>query len=172
MERDKEQGTGQHTSIPSSAIMGEMVWLYSMSKMHRGWPISSIHQWLVPALMYKQYRIYHKGSKPVGLVTWGWFSKEVEEAYVRNPRMLSPKDWQSGDRGWLLDFIAPFGDALRIGADLKSTVFAEHMGRYLRVKGGSDTMKISYLHGRKRVKDAKDHSKNPTVHLTEDGEVN
>jgi cytolysin-activating lysine-acyltransferase len=65
----------------------------------------------------------------------------------------------------MLDFIAPFGDALRIGEDLKNTVFAENMGRYLRVKKGSDTMKISYIHGVKRLKDAADYTQNPTVEL-------
>ena len=161
----------QSGSVPSSAVLGEMVWLYSMSEMHRTWPISAIHQWVLPAILYRQYRIYHKDSKPVGLVTWGLLSKEVEEAYVRNPRGLNPKDWRSGDRGWLLDFIAPFGDALRIGEELKSTIFADKMGRYLRVKPGSDTMKISYLHGTKRLKDAKDHTLNPTVQLRDENSV-
>lgn len=70
-----------------------------------------------------------------------------------------------------MDFIAPFGDALRIGEELKSTIFANKMGRYLRVKPGSDTMKISYLHGTKRLNDAKDHSLNPTVQLTDESSV-
>lgn len=153
------------SSTPSSAVLGDMVWLYSVSEMHREWAIASIHQWIIPAILHKQYRIYRKGAKPVGLVTWGFFSKDVEEAYVHNPRGLKPKDWQSGDRGWILDFIAPFGDALSIGDDLKSTVFAEDMGRYLRVKPGSSTMKVSYLHGTNRIKDAKNHSLNPTVIL-------
>lgn len=151
--------------VPSSALLGEMVWLYSMSKMHRDWPIGSIHQWLLPALMHKQFRVYHQEAKPIGLVTWAWMSKDVETAYVRNPRSLQPKDWKSGDRGWLLDYIVPFGDAFRIGEDLKTSIFANDMGRYLRVKPGSDTMKISYLHGAKRLADAKDHTLNPTVDL-------
>ena len=157
--KDKEEG------LPSSAVLGEMVWLYSMSEMHRDWPMGSIHQWLLPAIMHKQFRLYHEGRKPVGLVTWARMSEEAEAAYVRNPRSLQPKDWKSGDRGWLLDYIAPFGDALRIGEDLKTTIFAGKMGRYLRVKPGSDTMKISYLHGVNRLKDASDHTKNPTVDL-------
>jgi cytolysin-activating lysine-acyltransferase len=155
-------------SLPSAAILGQMVWLYSMSDLHRTWPLASIHQWLLPAILHKQYRVYLSGGKPVGLVTWAWMSKEVEEAYVRNVRSLQPKDWKSGDRGWLLDFVAPFGDALRIGADLKNTVFADNVGRYLRVKTGSDTLRISYIHGTRRVKDSSNYEINPTVELKND----
>ncbi len=157
---------GKHRA--AMAFLGEMVWLYSMSEMHKGWPIHSIHQWLMPAVFHSQFRVYHRGVKPVGLVTWAWMSQEVEEAYVRNVRSLQPKDWKSGDRGWILDYIAPFGDAFRIGEDLKNSVFANDMGRYLRVKEGSDTMKISYLHGVNRLKDASNHSLNPTVQLKPD----
>ncbi|WP_284262152.1 toxin-activating lysine-acyltransferase [Roseicyclus amphidinii] len=165
---DEKPNEGASTFAPSAtAMLGEMVWLYSMSELHRKWPMCAIHQWLMPAIMHKQFKLYHRGRKPVGLVTWAWMSKEVEDAYVRNVRSLHPKDWNSGDRGWILDYVAPFGDALRIGEDLKSTVFADNMGRYLRVKKGSDTMRISYLHGTKRLKDAADHSQNPTVQLNE-----
>jgi cytolysin-activating lysine-acyltransferase len=171
MANETGKGAADSSAFSSSAVLGEMLWLYSMSEIHRKWPISAMHQWLLPALMHKQYRIYHQGKKPVGFVTWAYLSKEIEEAYVRSPGTLQPKDWNSGDRGWMLDFIAPFGDAFRIGEDLKSTVFADKMGRYLRVKKGSDTMKISYLHGVKRLSDAKDHTLNPTVQLTPQGRL-
>ena len=171
MTATKANGAAKGGSIPSAAVLGEMVWLYLISEMHRAWPVGSIHQWLLPALMHRQYRIYHKGKKPVGLVTWAWMSREVEEAYVRNVRSLRPDGWKSGDRGWILDYIAPFGDAFRIGEDLKNSVFANDMGRYLRVRKGSDTMKISYLHGIRRLADAKDHSMNPTVELKTNADV-
>ena len=98
MAGEQEKGAAQSGSVPSSAVLGEMVWLYSMSEMHRTWPIGSIHQWLLPALMHKQYRIYHKGKKPVGLVTWAHMTAEAETAYVRNARSLQPKDGDGG--GW------------------------------------------------------------------------
>lgn len=162
---NNDTGAMQSGSIPSSAVLGEMVWLYSMSEMHRHWPIGSIHQWLLPALINKQYRIYHVGKKPVGLVTWAHMTAEAETAYVRNARSLQPKDWTGGDRNWVIDFIAPFGDALRIGHDLRTNVFPNEVGRILQVKKGSDTMKIAYIHGIKAVDKARDWNANPTVDL-------
>jgi cytolysin-activating lysine-acyltransferase len=152
--------------VPSaSAILGEMVWLYSMSEMHRSWAIGAIHQWLMPAILHKQFKLYHRERKPVGLVTWARMTPEAETAYVRNTRSLQPKDWVGGDRNWIIDFIAPFGDALRIGHDLRTHVFPGEVGRILQVRKGSDTMKIAYIHGINAVEKARDWDRNPTVDL-------
>ena len=127
------------SSLSSLAVLGEMVYLYSVSQMHRSWPISSIHQWLLPALKHQQYRIYHRGKKPVGLVSWAHMTAVAETAYVRNVHSLQPKDWTGGDRNWVIDFLAPFGDALRIGHDLRTNVFPNEVGRSLRMLKRGET---------------------------------
>jgi cytolysin-activating lysine-acyltransferase len=165
MAEKTESGAAHSGSVPSSAVLGEMVWLYSMSELHRTWPIGSIHQWLLPALMHKQYRIYHKGKKPVGLVTWARMSAEVETAYVRNTRSLQPKDWASGDRLLGLDLVAPFGDDNIMIHDLRHEVFPDEVGRFLRVRKGDDTLRIMYVHGVNAIAKARDRDFNPTVDL-------
>lgn len=149
----------------TSAVLGEMVWLYSMSELHQSWPFGALQQWLVPAIAHKQYRLYHREGRPVGLVTWAWLSKDIETAYVRNTTSLQPKDWQSGDRGWLLDFIAPFGDAKRITQDLRHNVFPNDVGRFLRIRKNDETMRIMYVHGAKALEKARDRGASPTVEL-------
>ena len=171
MADDQKPGGAAKSVPPPSAILGEMVWLYAMSEMHRGWPMTSIHQWLMPAILHKQYRLYRQGQKPVGLVTWARMSAEAETAYVRNVRSLKPEDWIGGDRNWIIDFIAPFGDALRIGHDLRTNIFPNEVGRILQVKKGSDTMKIAYIHGVKAVDKARDWDANPTVDLGQPTDV-
>lgn len=165
MAEATDAGAAEGGSVLSSTVLGEMVWLYSMSELHRTWPIGSIHQWLLPALINKQYRIYHKGKKPVGFITWARMSAEVETAYVRNTRTLQPKDWNSGDRLWGLDLVAPFGDGKRIIKDLRHNVFPNDVGRFLRVRKGDDTLRIMYVHGANAVAKARDHTANPTVDL-------
>lgn len=149
----------------NSSVLGEIALLMTQSDLHREWPIASLMQWVIPALLNNQYRLYRIDDKPVGYVSWAWLSAEVETTYVRNPRSLQPKDWQSGDRGWILDFVAPFGNGLRIGHDLKHNIFANDVGRFLRVKEGSDTMNITYIHGVKAIQKAQDWQNNPTVDL-------
>ena len=93
--------SGPQADATNMTMLGEVVWLMAHSKLHKGWPMASIFQWVVPALMHKQCRLYRRDGRPVAYVAWARMSKEVEEAYVLNPRSLNPKDWTSGERGWI-----------------------------------------------------------------------
>ena len=161
-------GIGKPKAVPAisnATILGEVVWLLSYSQLHRDWPIGSIQQWIVPALLHNQFRIYRRAGKPKGFVSWAWMSKSVEEAYVLDTSSLRPVDWKSGERFWIIDFVAPFGDAKDIARDLKHKVFPDGVGRYLRIKPGSDTMHIRYIHGANAVTKSKDPNLNPAVTL-------
>jgi cytolysin-activating lysine-acyltransferase len=151
--------------MSNATILGEIVWLLSYSNLHQDWPIGSIQQWVLPALLHNQFRIYRRSGKPRGFVSWAWMSKDVEEAFVLNTSSLRPGDWKSGNRGWIIDFVAPFGDAKAIAHDLKYNIFPNDVGRYLRIKKGSDTIQIRYLHGANAVAKSKDPKYNPTVEL-------
>lgn len=146
-------------------LMGEIVWLMGHSELHRDWPLHSLARWVLPALTHKQYRLFHRGGRPTAYVAWAWLTEEVETAYVRNSNSLDPNSWKSGDRGWIIDFIAPFGDTKRVARFLRNELFANNVGRSLRVYPGKDTGYIRYLHGAKSVKDARDFAKSPTVKL-------
>lgn len=157
-----EQKQGEPTNM---SMLGEIVWLMAHSKLHQEWPIASIFQWVMPALMHKQCRLYRRNGRPVAYVAWARLSKEVEEAYVLNPKSLQPKDWTGGDRGWLVDWIAPFGDSSAVMQDLREGIFKDEVGRALRVKPGSDEMQIIYVHGAHAWSKAQDEALHPTVDL-------
>lgn len=163
-ERGEEPVTPGN-SISSASVLGEIAWLLCHSKLHRDWPIGSLQQWVLPAIHHGFFRLYRQNGKPHGFVSWALLSKEVEEAYVLNTASLHPDDWKSGDRGWIIDYVAPFGGAGRIAYDLKYNLLKDRVGRYLRVKPGSDTAYIKYLHGAEMAEKAKDHTFNPTVEL-------
>lgn len=153
---------GEHTNM---SMLGEIVWLMAHSKLHQDWPIASIFQWVMPALMHKQCRLYRRNGRPVAYVAWARMSKEVEENYVLNPKSLQPKDWTSGDRNWLVDWIAPFGDSAAVIQDLREGIFKDEVGRALRVKPESDEMHIIYVHGFNAAAKSRDEKLNPAVDL-------
>lgn len=159
------EGARKVISPLNSSVLGEVTWLMTQSDLHRKWPIEAVIQWILPALIYNQYRLYRKGDKPIGYVSWGRFSEEVETGYARSPSSLQPKDWQSGDRLWLLDWIAPKGGTRFIANDLKCNIFPNEVARGLRWKKDSDTMNIFYLHGKNALSLARDHVKNPAVNM-------
>lgn len=161
----EEEAASSKSTISSASVLGEIVWLFCHSKLHQNWPIGSIQQWVLPAIHNGFFRLYRQNGKPHGYVSWALLSKEVEEAYVLNTASLHPDHWKSGDRGWIIDYVAPFGGAGRIAYDLKYNLFKDKVGRYLRVKPGTDTAFIKYLHGAEMAEQAKDHTFNPTVEL-------
>lgn len=168
MTQESKQATSpeQIQAEPTNmSMLGEIVWLMAHSKLHQEWPIASIFQWVMPALMHKQCRLYRRNGRPVAYVAWARMSKEVEEAYVLNPKSLQPKDWTSGDRGWLVDWIAPFGDSAAVMQDLREGIFKDEVGRALRVKPDSDEMQIIYVHGANAAAKAQDEKLNPAVDL-------
>lgn len=127
--------------------------------------MGSLQQWLLPAIVTQQMRIYRKGGKPHAFVTWAKLSQEVEEAYVLNTSSLQPKDWRSGDRIWFIDWVAPFGGTWDMTRDLKENLFPDDVGRFLRMKEGSDTLRIHYVHGVNAIKKAQDRNQDPAVIL-------
>lgn len=157
--------TEAHSVQTNMSMLGEIVWLMAHSELHRGWPIASIFQWVVPALMHKQCRLYRREGRPVAYVAWAYLSQDVEEAYALNPKSLQPKDWRSGERFWVIDWIAPFGDSATVMKDLREGIFKDEVGRALRVKPGSDEMQIIYVHGVNASDKARDCMLNPPVDL-------
>ena len=145
--------------------LGEITWIMGHSKLHQDWPLRSLARWVLPALSAKQYRVFHREGRPTAYVSWAWLTKEAEEAYIRKTNSLDPKAWSAGDRGWIIDFIAPFGDAKSVARFLKNDLFKDSVGRSLRVYAGKDTGYIRYLHGAKAVKKARDWESNPTVQI-------
>lgn len=159
------EATDDPVAATNMAVLGEVVWLMAHSKLHRDWPMASIFQWVLPALVHKQCRLYRRDGRPIAYVAWARMTKETEEAYVLNPRSLNPEGWVGGDRGWLVDWIAPFGDSAFVMKDLREGLFKDEVGRALRVKPGSDEMQIIYISGANAVGKANDPSRNPAVDL-------
>ena len=96
--------------------------------------------------MHGQFRMSHEGGRAVSYVTWANLSEEVEQAYMANPLNLQPKDWNSGEITWIIDFIAPFGHIWPVVHDLRNNVFQKgQVGKALRVKVDSDVARIFKL---------------------------
>lgn len=66
---------------------------------------------MFPALKTDRYKIYKRDGRPVGYVSIALLSKAVEQLWLAGGYILQPEDWISGDRTWIMDFVAPFGDA-------------------------------------------------------------
>lgn len=110
--------------------LGQIVWLFSQSPLHRHLKIADLEWSVMPAVLQEQFRLFSFGplpgletvkpeeflpgftregleQMPLGVAFWGLLSAEAEERLERGERMRN-EDWNSGDRLWLLELISPF----------------------------------------------------------------
>lgn len=127
-----------------AAALGEIAWLLSQSPNHRHAIFIGDLEWLVmPALMHAQYRLFTAKNRPVGVAFWAFVSEEVEQRLVGGGR-LGAGEWRSGDRVWVVDIVAPFGNQDQILEDLQKTALADRKCRYVRTQpnGKRETVEV------------------------------
>ncbi|MCY1292042.1 RTX toxin acyltransferase family protein [compost metagenome] len=76
----------------------------------------------MPPLLLDQAKLYMRGEMPTAFATWARLSEAVIERFSRAPFQLSPGDWKSGDKVFLIDLFAPYGGSDDVLKDLKKTV--------------------------------------------------
>jgi cytolysin-activating lysine-acyltransferase len=79
---------------------------------------------------------------PVAFVSWARLSEEAEKKFITTQK-LSPADWKSGDRLWLVDVVTPFGNQDRIFKELYQSIFKGEEIHMLFPREGGVTQKIT-----------------------------
>ena len=131
-------------AVAVAAALGEIAWLLSQSPNHRHALFLGDLEWLVmPPLMQGQYRLFYAQKRPVGVALWAFVSEEVEQRLAGGGR-LGSNDWRSGDRVWLVEIVAPFGNQEKMLEDLRKTALADRKFRYIRVQpnGKRETVEV------------------------------
>ena len=108
-------------------IVGHVCWLYSQTKTHKYFNFADIEPRILPPLLLKQCKLYvqgNMGSLPMGFVSWARLSEEAEQKYIHTQK-LRPADWNSGDRVWIIDVLAPFGNQDTIFKELYHTLLKD-----------------------------------------------
>lgn len=123
---------GAPTGLPTVAdAFGQIVWLLTRSPLHREMKLKDLEWSFLPPLVHEQFRIFRFGplngvevedlveapgvrldpaaleTMPLGVALWALLSEEAEAKLERNER-LTPEEWRSGDRAWLVELISPY----------------------------------------------------------------
>jgi len=89
-----------------------MTWLLTQSPLHRAMQIGDLEWLCMPALLKQQFYLFRDGDQPVGLALWAKCSpaaeKKLEGGMIEPENRLTLEEWDSGERIWLVDLIAPF----------------------------------------------------------------
>ena len=92
---------------PSMAI-GDAVRLMLASPAHRGLSLTAFQERVAPAVELDQFRILRKQGRPLAYLSWAKLDAAAERRIAGSGTVavLSPEDWNSGERPWIVDHIA------------------------------------------------------------------
>lgn len=120
-------------------MIKDVLGLMLKSEMHRDWYIADLERLVLPAIEANKMTVVYENEitaktelypRPTGLFSHAFLTTEAEEGYKKGTRKLQPEDWFVGPDGgklYVIDFIAPYQNALKIGRFAQQ----ELTGRYL-----------------------------------------
>ena len=117
-------------------VLGSATWLWMQSEKHRILPLYTLQALLLPAIKHRQFILALEAGRPVFYLAWANLDAEAEQRYVQHhPVHMRDEDWSSGERGWILDWVAPFGHTRCMSQLLVQQLFANRCMQYLYHRG-------------------------------------
>lgn len=140
-----------HTSFaPDFVAVGKIAWLWMNSPLHRPWPVDLLSRFVLPAIALNQYLLIEREGFPVAYCSWAFLNQSAEVKYMIDPSHIRTEDWESGDRLWFVDWVAPFsrGDSILMKNELIE-MFPHSLARAIRVKRNKQNARVMEFKGRK-----------------------
>lgn len=139
------QFTGE--ACQEAEVLGATVWLWMHSHMHRTAPLHALSTLMLPAIKSRQFILASEAGKPVFYLSWAMLSEEAEQRYLANPPACMPaEDWNSGDRVWILDWVAPFGHTRSL-RHFVTRLFSDRCFRALQHRGNERGLRVMEFKG-------------------------
>ena len=120
----------------SAEVLGAVVWLWMHSEFHRELTLETLPTVLLPVIEKQQYLLVSEDGKPVFFLSWMWMDEAAERRYLEEPGVMTQeRDWFSGQRLWLRDWVAPLGHTVAMKNLVTGYLFPEHCMRALWHRG-------------------------------------
>ncbi|MBD8189714.1 toxin-activating lysine-acyltransferase [Pseudomonas viridiflava] len=131
-----------------ATVLGSVTWLWMHSAAHRDAPLHALPTLLLPALKHRQFVLGTEHGKPVFYLSWLNLDEAAERRYLQqSPLSMAETDWNSGDRLWLNDWVAPFGHTAVVTRLLQRHLFTHRCGRALYHRGDERGLRIKTFQG-------------------------
>jgi cytolysin-activating lysine-acyltransferase len=88
-------------------VYGDMLFLAFRSQRHAGMTTAALRAWFEPPVELGQFRIFRFDDVPRGMYTWARLDCAAERKMIEGGT-LTPEEWRSGGRLWIIDMIAPY----------------------------------------------------------------
>lgn len=103
------------TKLP---LLGPALWLFARDPNRKFTFIADMDWRLMPPLVLDQCRLFSKAEIPWAFATWAFVSDAVDQRLRSAVPIIAPHEWKGGDKPWLIDVVAPFGDADATAAEV------------------------------------------------------
>lgn len=125
---------------------GDLSFLAFRSRRHARMSVAGLRTYLEPPLVSGQFRIFRFDEVPRAMYTWAWLDPAAERKLITG-EPLAPQDWQSGERLWIIDLIAPYRGltAQIVRWIMVRGNFAERDFRFRRVGDDNETRRIVHI---------------------------
>lgn len=135
-------------------VLGAITWLWLHSDRHRLLALESLNRMLLPVIKRGQYLLAFEQGRPVFFSSWAFFDASAEQRYLADPdRLFDAADWNSGDRFWIVDWVAPFGHSHRMRYLLDQDLLSRTCSRILCRNAGGARARVLQHHGRSVSRD-------------------
>lgn len=108
MELERVTTGGEFPSPAQLAGLGELAFLFMRAPNYAVRAVEAMRHAIEPAIDTGHFAIMRHNGVPRAAVTWAFFDAATETRLLAGERLASA-DWMSGDRVWLMDLIAPYG---------------------------------------------------------------
>lgn len=132
----------------SIETLGQITWLWINSSLQKDWPTHLLGTNAIPAIAHRQFLLLKQGGLPVAYCSWAFLDACAERRYLADAHSLTLADWVSGERMWLVDWVAPFGHSFALYRQMRAR-FPDAIARAIRVDAEKKTARVQEIIGKK-----------------------
>jgi hemolysin-activating ACP:hemolysin acyltransferase len=128
-----------------SAAYGCALRLMTFASRRRTETLRAVGARLWPAVKLGQIEfLFNSFGEPLAFATWAYLTQSMVEVMVEDPSYtLDISEWNEGDQLWVVDVLAPFGDARNLLRKVRKLHFPEQRrARALRVYSGQRAARL------------------------------
>lgn len=127
-------------------VYGDLLFLAFRSDRHKKMSLHTIRSYFEPAVELGQFRVFRFDDVPRAMYTWAWLNTDAERRLI-NGEPLTPQDWNSGGRLWIVDLIAPYRGLINhIGRwIMQPGNFTDSEFLFRRIEGSNTTRRIVHV---------------------------
>ena len=109
-----------------ASVLGQAVWLMTVSKAHRDLQINQIEELVTPAVLLQQFKMYFKEKQPIAFISWAAVSDEVKARFDAGDTKLAANEWRSGKNIVVVQCVSPFSEEKSVLEQFWNSATAQH----------------------------------------------